>query len=273
MQLAAYLDRIGYRGSTAPTLDTLFAIHRAQAYTIPYEGLDIQLGRPVDLDPARIFDKLVLRRRGGWCYETNGLLGWALGKMGFRVRRITGGVHRRERGDAAFGNHLTLLVDPDEAGIERTWLCDLGLGDALRAPIPLTEGLHADGGLVFRLERLPDGCWRFHNHGYGTPESFDFRDAPADEGLFAAQNRYLQTDPQSHFVLNAEAVHLEPQCSVTLLGRVLRHASTTGVNKELIDTPEALEAALDRHFGIGGIPVAILWPLIVARHDQLFPSP
>jgi N-hydroxyarylamine O-acetyltransferase len=261
MQLAAYLDRIGYRGSTAPTLDTLFAIHRAQAYTIPYEGLDIQLGRPVDLDPARIFDKLVLRRRGGWCYETNGLLGWALGKMGFRVRRITGGVHRRERGDAAFGNHLTLLVDPDEAGIERTWLCDLGLGDALRAPIPLTEGLHADGGLVFRLERLPDGCWRFHNHGYGTPESFDFRDAPADEGLFAAQNRYLQTD------------HLEPQCSVTLLGRVLRHASTTGVNKELIDTPEALEAALDRHFGIGGIPVAILWPLIVARHDQLFPSP
>ena len=83
MQLAAYLDRIGYSGSTLPSRDTLFAVHRAQAYSIPYEGLDMQLGRPVDLDPVRTFDKLVLQRRGGWCYETNGLLGWALGEMGF----------------------------------------------------------------------------------------------------------------------------------------------------------------------------------------------
>lgn len=270
MQLAAYFDRIGYGGSTLPTQETLFAIHRAQAQAIPYEGLDIQLGRPVDLDPARIFDKLVLRRRGGWCYETNGLLGWALGEMGFSVRRVTGGVHRRERGDAAFGNHLSLLVDPDGAGIDRIWLCDLGLGDALRAPIPLAEGLHGDGGLTFRLERLPDGCWRFHNHGYGTPETFDFRDAPADEALFAAQNRHLQTDPLSHFVLNAEVVGLAPQSSVTLLGRVLRHASAAGVDKDVIDTPEALGRALDRHFGITGLPVAVLWPRIVARHAQLF---
>lgn len=272
MQLAAYLHRIGYSGSTVPTRDTLFAVHRAQAYSIPYEGLDIQLGRPVDLDPVRIFDKLVLQHRGGWCYETNGLLGWALGEMGFQVRRITGGVHRRERGDAAFGNHLTLLVELGPSELDQTWLCDLGLGDALRAPILLTEGFHVDGDLVFRLERLSDGCWRFHNHGYGTPESFDFFDAPADEALFAAQNRFLQTDPQSHFVLNAEAVHLEPQSSVTLLGRVLRHASATGVEKELIDTPQELGAALDRHFGITGLKVETLWPRVIARHNQLFPN-
>ena len=115
--------------------------------------------------------------------------------------RITGGVHRRERGDAAFGNHLTLLVELGPSGLDQTWLCDLGLGDALRAPIKLTEGLHVDGDVVFRLERLSDGCWRFHNHGYGTPESFDFFDTDADEALFAAQNRFLQTDPQSRFLI------------------------------------------------------------------------
>jgi N-hydroxyarylamine O-acetyltransferase len=270
MQLDAYLDRIGYRGPTRRELGTLLAVHRAQALAVPYEGLDVQLGVALDLDPDRIFDKLVRRRRGGWCYETNGLLGWALGRMGFRVRRATAGVHRRDRGDAAFGNHLTLLVDLDGNGPHKTWLCDLGLGDALRAPIPLAEGVHSDGELSFRLERLPDGCWRFHNHSYGTPETFDFRDAPADEDLFARQNLHLQTDPQSHFVLNAEAVRLAPQSSVTLLGRVLRHASAAGVSKELLQTSEALGQALDRHFGITGLPVEALWPRIVARHDQLF---
>lgn len=272
MQLTAYLDRIGYVGAIAPTLETLVAVHRAQAYSIPYEGLDIQLGRPLDLDPARIFDKLVGQRRGGWCYETNGLLGWALGEMGFKVRRVTAGVHRRERGDAAFGNHLTLLVNVDSGEAEGPWLCDLGLGDALRAPIPLTEGRHADGTLEFRLERLKDGSWRFHNHSYGTPETFDFRDAPADEDLFARHNKVLQTDSQSHFVLNAEAVCLAPQASVTLLGRVLRHASAAGIDKQILDSPEALEKALARHFGLAGLPVASLWPQIIARHNQLFPS-
>jgi N-hydroxyarylamine O-acetyltransferase len=271
MQLAAYLDRIGYVGSIAPTLETLIAVHRAQAYSIPYEGLDIQLGRSLDLDPGRIFEKLVRQRRGGWCYETNVLLGWALTEMGFEVRRITAGVHRRDRGDAAFGNHQTLLVSLDQGVGRESWLCDLGLGDALRAPIHLAEGLHTDGTLVFELERLQDGCWRFHNHSYGTPETFDFRDAPADENLFASQNRYLQTDSQSHFVLNAEAVCIAPQTSVTLLGRGLRHASAAGVDKEFVETQEALDKALDLHFGITGLPVAILWPRIVPRHDQLFP--
>lgn len=270
MQLDAYFQRIGYRGPARPVLDTLVAVHRAQALAVPYEGLDIQLGIPLDLDPDRIFDKLVRRRRGGWCYETNGLLGRALDAMDFCVRRVTAGVYRREKGDAAFGNHLTLLVDLDDGGPHRTWICDLGLGDALRVPIPLAEGVHRDGDLSFRLERLPDGCWRFHNHSYGTPETFDFRDAPADEALFARQNLLLQTDPQSHFVLNAEVVRVAPQSSVTLLGRVLRHASAAGAEKELLETPEALGLALDRHFGITGLPVDALWPRIVARHDQLF---
>lgn len=265
MRLNAYLERIGLSGPLPPTLATLTAVHRAQAFAIPYEGLDIQAGVPLDLDPERIFDKLVVRRRGGWCYETNGLLAWALGEIGFEVRRCVAGVYRRERGDAALGNHLTLI-----ATLDRPWLCDLGLGDGLRGPIPLAEGPHRDGRLEFRLERLADGYWRFHNHAFGAPETFDFSESPADEALFLRQNAFLQSDPSSHFVQNAEVILMEPENSLTLLGRVLRRTTPEGVEKQLIDTPEALESLLCGHFGITGVEISRLWPRIAARHQVLF---
>jgi N-hydroxyarylamine O-acetyltransferase len=265
MDLTAYLDRIGLTEPLPPTVATLQTVHRAHAYAIPYEALDVQQGHRLDFDLPRIFDKLVTRRRGGWCYEMNGLLGWALTELGFPVQRCTAGVYRRERGDAALGNHLTLIVT-----LDHPWLCDLGLGDGLRAPILLEEGPHHDGPLTFRLERLPDGFWRFHNHATGLPTTFDFRDAPADEALFHRQNDFLQTDPESYFVLTAEAIRMGPDHCLTLLGRVLRHTTPAGTTRHLLDTPGALTAALADHFGITGVDVARIWPKILARHSQLF---
>jgi N-hydroxyarylamine O-acetyltransferase len=268
MDVSLYLDRIGLPSPPRLNAGGLAALHRAHAYAIPYEGLDIQLGRPVDLDPARIFAKLVTARRGGWCYENNGLLGQALTSLGFAVRRCTAGVYRRERGDAALGNHLALAVT-----LEEEWLCDLGLGDGLRAPIPLREGDHHDGPLTFRLERLPDGYWRFHNHADGSPETFDFLNAPADEALFERQCARLQTDPESHFVLNAEAIRMTKDASVTLLGRVLRRQGPSGLHKTLIEDAAQMQHLLAAEFGITGVDCAAIWPQIAARHDQLFAPP
>lgn len=265
MQFSAYLARIGLDHTPAVTPQGLAQLHRAQAYAVPYEGLDIQLGRTLDLDQARIFEKLVLAKRGGWCYEANGLLGWALTQAGFKVRRCTAGVYRRERGDTAFGNHLTLLVSLDQ-----DWLCDLGLGDGLRAPIPLVEGTHHDGDLTFQLERLPDGYWRFYNHAKGSPETFDFSDQTADEALFGQHNARLQTDPASHFVLNAEAVRMTAAGSVTLLGRVLRRQGPDGTLKQLIEGPDQMAQVLAAEFGITGVDCAAIWPRITARHRDLF---
>ena len=76
--LDAYLARIGLRGPCEPTLETLVALHRAHMLSVPFENLDIHLGRPLVLDPAANFEKIVTRRRGGWCYEQNGLFGWVL---------------------------------------------------------------------------------------------------------------------------------------------------------------------------------------------------
>ena len=95
MKLDDYLARIEYRGPVAPDLACLTAIHRQHLLTIPYLDLDVQLGRLVYLDPERFFEKIVAGRRGGWCYEMNGLLCWALREIGFEVTRMVGGVGRR----------------------------------------------------------------------------------------------------------------------------------------------------------------------------------
>ena len=124
-----------------------------------------------------MYDKLVVRRRGGWCYELNGLLQQALQEIGFDVRRVAGGVHRHTSGDAAVGNHLVPLVD-----LDRTYIADLGLGDGLREPVPLAEGVYEQGPFTYRLERLDDGYWRVWNHAGADPEAFDFRDQSGRRG-------------------------------------------------------------------------------------------
>lgn len=91
MEIGAYLERIGYTGECTITLQTLTAIHEAHLRAIPYENLDIHLGRTLSLDIEAIYDKIVTRRRGGWCYEMNGLLSWALRELGFAVTTARAG--------------------------------------------------------------------------------------------------------------------------------------------------------------------------------------
>ncbi len=264
-RLQNYLDRISYRGLLTPDIQTLFAIHKAQAFSVPYEAIDVLAGLTPDHGIEAVFDKIVLRRRGGWCYETNGLLGWALQQAGFEVQRAVAGVYRKDKGDSTLGNHVVLLVK-----LEHTYLADLGLGDALREPLVLREGEHAQGALIFRLEKLPDGYWRFYNHALGSPTSFDFRDVPADEELLAAKGAELRADPDSFFVQNFESILMRDNSSVAILGRVLRFTSLAGVEKHLIASPEHMEQLLVQHFGIRGVDMHALWPKILQRHEAVF---
>ncbi len=88
MDLQQYFSRIHYDGTPKVDFPTLAQIHHQHLLHIPYENLDVQLERPLDLDTTRIFEKLVTNHRGGWCYEMNGLLEWALKEIGFTVTRI-----------------------------------------------------------------------------------------------------------------------------------------------------------------------------------------
>ena len=148
-----------------------------------------------------------------------------------------------------------LLVD-----LDRTYIADLGLGDGLREPVPLAEGVYEQGPFTFRLERLDDGYWRVWNHAGGDPEAFDFRDHPADEDLLARQCHRLQTSPESGFVLNLACQQMSLDGLVTVTGRVLARTTPEGTTKHLIGSGEELEETIAREFGLEGVPVASLWP-------------
>jgi N-hydroxyarylamine O-acetyltransferase len=267
--LQSYLRRIGLDGAVRPDMTTLHAVHRAQARHVPYEAIDVFAGQPVSLDLSSIHEKIVGRRRGGWCYEQNGLLVWALGEIGFNVRRAVAGAWHQTRRAGIMGNHVVGLVELDG----RTWLCDLGLGDALRAPVPLEAGTHNDGPLSFRLEYLPDGTWRFWNHPAGDPSNFDLDPGPADETLLRQKHEDLLADPNSSFRLNFQAMRMNDRGATVIYGRVLRRVSVDGTEKTLIEGPDQMSRLLADEFGLEGIDTSPLWPRILARHAQVFGSP
>lgn len=265
--LHSYLNRIGYSGAIEPTLACLAGIHRCHALTIPYENLDIQLGIPISHAVDDIFDKLVIRRRGGWCYEMNGLLGWALQEVGFDVLRAPGGIHRREYGDAVWNNHLVLLVR-----LDRLHVADLGLGDGMREPLPLASGTYRQGELEFRVEELEDGTWRIYNHSFGYPTDYDVRIEEVDEAHLASFAADLETSPQSVFVENLDCELMTENAITCLRGRVLRTKTRAGTQRHLVESPAEMHDLLRQVFGIDGLDLEPVWPKICARHLHLFGS-
>ena len=250
----------------APTAATLAGVMRAHVAAIPFENLDVQLGRPTSRALPDIFAKLVARRRGGWCYEQNGLLGWALGELGFAVTPLAGGVMRLAAGDAVLGNHLALLVDLDDG----PWLVDAGFGGSLAAPVRLAAAAHRHAPYRLSLAQLADGYWRYEEEVEGKPFSFDFRAAPADQARLDAHHERLQTAPDSPFVLNLVVQRRIGNRHLSLRGRVLTELGPEGQGEHVLPDAAALVATLAGRFGLDVPEIAAHWPAICDRHETVF---
>lgn len=265
MDVQRYLDRIGFAGEPRPDASTLREVHHRHLLSITYENVSVQLGEAVDLEVAAAYDKIVLGRRGGWCYEMNGLLGWALGELGFDVMRMSAGVLRSRRGDWILGNHLVLGVSLEDG----PWLADVGFGDGLREAVPLRPGAIEQGGLTLRLEHREDGFWRLENHEFGGAADFDFRHAPADESQLRALCTWQQSSEESGFVQSLVCQRFRPDTIEVLRGRVRRSVSSTGVRTWVLDSATELQREVQDVFELD-VDVEPLWPKVVERHAQLF---
>jgi N-hydroxyarylamine O-acetyltransferase len=266
LELSAYLDRIGFDGRPAADWPTLERLQRLHLLAIPYENLDVLLGRAVTIDPAAAFDKLVTRRRGGWCYEMNGLFGWALAQIGFPVVRLASGVLRSAFGESSLGNHLVLRVDI-EGG---PFLADVGLGDGPLRPFAIREASFTAGDHAYRVETIEDGWWRLHNRPGGRPPDFDFHVDHIDEALLSQRCVTLQTDPQSIFVQNLICQRYVPGGHVQLLGRVLQKRAGGQTSERILTSAGDLTYVLAVDFGLDEPAAAGLWPKICERHAELF---
>lgn len=266
MDLKRYLQRIGWSGTTRPTLQTLGEWLRAHNHNIPFENLDVQLGKPLTTRIEEAYEKLVMQVRGGWCYEQNGVLGWALSQAGFEVRRIAGSVMRKSRGRRSQPDHLTLIVTlPDD---QSRWLVDAGFGGSLLQPIPLREGYYMHAPFKLGLRQLDDGYWQFWEN-LGTYDfSFDFEDTPADERAMSACCKFLQTDADSGFVKTFVCQVRRPDSHLALRGRVLTEATNNARRERILGSADELVATLNSEFGLDVPEAVTLWPRICERHEQ-----
>jgi len=268
MQLQAYFDRIGYGGDARPSYLTLCDVLRAHVCTVPFENIDVQLGHALTTAPRNAYVKIVDGRRGGWCYEQNGLFGWALTEMGFDVTRVAAAVMRHERGNSANADHLCLLARCPES--TQTWLVDVGFGGGMIRPIELSEGGHEQAPFRLGLRRADGNSWRFWENLGDGEFSYDFAAEPGNETVLSKKCDFLQTDPGSGFVLNLVVQLRTPNRHLSLRGRVLQIGTVNGIETEVLTSAEELQTTLIDVFDLDVPEVTDLWPRIVSRHEVLF---
>ena len=243
IDVARYLDRIAYRGPTEPTLETLRRIHLAHLKTVPFENLSVRRGEPIALEPEALFEKIVGRRRGGFCYELNGLFAALLEALGFRVALLAGRV-----GPAGIPfDHLALRVDLDEP-----WLADVGFGDSFVLPLRLEDRLPQQGGCGrrYRLDAVDGGLLLLRENEQGWENQYLFTLERWPLSAFEEGCRYHQTSPKSSFTQRTVVSRATDAGRITLSERRLI-VTSDGKRSEtdLLDEAE-IARALAEHFGI-----------------------
>jgi N-hydroxyarylamine O-acetyltransferase len=251
LDIAAYLARLDYFGSRTPDVQTLRALHRAHLYAVPFENLDIPLGRPISLDPDALFDKIVTQHRGGFCYELNGLFARLLWALGFRVTLLAA---RDSREDGSLGpefDHLTLRVTCPADDDRIPWLADVGWGDTFRDPLRLdTDELQPQDARAYRIETggLRRYLWQREANG-SWERQYAFTLQPRRFSEFAGTCLYHQTSPESSFTRHVIVTRAMPDGRVTLSG--LRLITTRdGAREEREVAPPAYLDRLREYFGI-----------------------
>lgn len=263
IDLDGYCERIGYGGPRAPTLEVLHALTCAHAQAIPFENVDVLLGRPIRLEPEALYAKLVTARRGGYCFEQNGLLLEVLRRFGFAVRPLSARVRigLNDRAIKTVRTHLVLEVRIDG----EDWITDVGVGSAsLTCALRLVADreqptpheprrlVREDGEWYHQI--LRDGAW--HDVYDFTGETMPLVDR-------TVANWYTSTHPASKFRRDlAVAIARPGGRRVTLRnGDLAFHAADGTARHEDVAAPDRLLAALREHFGIDlpdGTPLR--WP-------------
>ncbi len=210
IDVGRYFERIGYTGSTEPTEATLFALQRAHLLAVPFEALDCYLGVPIRLEADALFDKIVTRRRGGFCYELNGLFAQLLRALGFRVSRLNARPINADGLAPPFA-HLALLVE-----LERRWLTDVGFGYFTLAPLDIDErSPQTDGAHSFRVHPEGGGL-EAEELGMSSRWGYWFTLEPHELAEYAEQCRIYSTDPASGFVRHATVSQAFPDGWITV---------------------------------------------------------
>ncbi|WP_354643469.1 arylamine N-acetyltransferase family protein [Kitasatospora camelliae] len=267
-----YLRRLGVDRPGPPTVDALRALHRAHVTRVPYENLEIQLGRTTTLDPQESAERIIAGR-GGYCFHLNGALAALLEALGYEVTHHFGGVHTPfdAAPPGANGNHMALTVRCEG----ELWYLDPGLGGVLYDALPLRAGrYHQDPfRYVLAASEVTPGGWRLQNDGRGSFLGMDFSLEPAAWQDFIPHHQRLSTSPESPFVQAACALRRHADGYHALRGLVLTHEDPGGKQQRELTSADEWFGTLAEVFGldlpdVGPAERAALWDRVQAVHRQ-----
>ncbi|MCL2583759.1 MAG: arylamine N-acetyltransferase [Streptosporangiales bacterium] len=234
-----YLSRLGFASRPGPTAETLVELQRRHLDLVPYENLAAALGRPDLADPAGTLERIAAGGNAGYCFHHNGALELVLRDLGFTVERRLGHIDGDEVPEL---NHLVLLVTIGG----RRWWPDLGLGDALRDPVEVSDGKFRQGPFRYAITASdPDaGTWIFrHDPAWGSFTTVEVRGGSPSDADIAASHRYLSTPPEGRYTRTLVVARLEDTGADVLRGiRLRRHGD--GARARNLETYEEWRAAL-----------------------------
>lgn len=240
------LKRIGYSGPTEPTLYTLRALQMAFLRKVPFENLDIHLGRQIRLSSESIYDKIVLRRRGGFCYECNILFFDLLKGLNFQVEYLSA---RMVKGSAVGPeyDHMVLLVT-----LEHDYLADVGNGQSCREPLRIDGANRATSeGYAYRVgPHGKDYALYYQKLDAAWTPRFLFTLTPRDRAEFLDMCHYHQTSPDSVFTQQRVVTIATFDGRVTLTGMRLSITNGAEIHERVLNFEGEYDEILEQNFGI-----------------------
>jgi N-hydroxyarylamine O-acetyltransferase len=250
MKISAYLARIDYAKPIRPDAQTLRGLQVAHMVHVPFENLDIGLKRPIQLREEALWTKIVIQKRGGFCYELNGLFAWLLTEIGFEVTYLNARVYNREGELGIDYDHLALLVRIPGQSVR--WLADVGFGDSFNEPLNFEErGEMVQGLRAYRLEQISNGYVTWQKNYDGSWERQYFFDLNSHKfpDDYQAACLYHQTSLESSFTRSSIISRATPDGRVSLEdGRLILtrngHRSVSPIAHS-----EEYQALLKEYFG------------------------
>ena len=248
MNCIQYLQRIQVNKTENLSYSFLSKLHEQHLFTIPFENLDIANGKKIVLEENRIYEKIVVCGRGGYCYELNGLFCWLLRSLGFTVSMVSARVYKPKKDTfTPEFDHMVLLVD-----LERTFLVDVGFGDSFRKPIALPDGKSEDISGSYRLSSSAFGQDSYilqKKDKNDWQAVYSFTKLPRMLKDFEEMNAFNQTSPESHFTQQNICSIATENGRVSLSDDFLTITDGNSKRKISVISQEDFKQKLRDHFG------------------------
>jgi len=248
MDTFKYLQRINYIGELRPSLQVLKKLQKAHLLNIPFENLDIIAKVLIELNIEKLYHKIVINNRGGFCYELNGLFFHLLKIIGFKVKMVSARVYNKKKGYGAEFDHMVIIarIKKDD------YICDVGYGEFAFAPLKIElNSVQEDRRGLFRVEEYDSNYLRVSKHDV---------DKWIPEYIFSLQSRelkeykemcnYHQTSPDSHFTWKRMCTLPTETGRITVTGNTFKITEENNHTEQHIENEPELKKILTDYFNI-----------------------